>query len=166
MAMTVHLDVVSAEAQIFSGLVEKMQVTGTEGELGIYPGHAPLITGIKPGMVRIVKQHGEEELIYVAGGTVEIQPSRVTVLADTAVRAEDLDEAAALAAKNHAEEQMKNGAATDFSYAEAAVELAEAIAQLRLIQKLRKQVKCNNEKADLRVGFYFCIEKIIDRFIP
>jgi len=138
MSMTVHLDVVSAETEIFSGLVERMQVTGSEGELGIYPGHAPLITGIQPGMVRVIKQHGEEELIYVAGGTLEVQPGRVTVLADTAVRAEELDESVALEAKKHAEEKMKNADSADFSYAEAAVELAEAIAQIRLIQKLRK----------------------------
>ena len=87
MAMTVHLDVVSAEKEIFSGLVETIQVTGSEGELGIHPGHAPLISAIKPGMVRLVKQHGEEEVIYVAGGVLEVQPGNVTVLADTAVRA-------------------------------------------------------------------------------
>ncbi|MDT0584289.1 MULTISPECIES: F0F1 ATP synthase subunit epsilon [Alteromonadaceae] len=137
MAMTVHLDVVSAETEIFSGLVETVQVTGSEGELGIHPGHAPLITGLQPGMVRVVKQFGEEELIYVAGGILEIQPGSITVLADTAVRAEDLDEAAAQEAKKHAEETIAKGGA-DFDYAEAAIELAEAIAQLRLIQKLRK----------------------------
>jgi len=137
MAMTAHLDVVSAETEIFSGLVESIQVTGSEGELGIFPGHAPLITGILPGMVRVVKQHGEEELIYVAGGVLEVQPGSMTVLADTAIRAEDLDEAAAAEAKKHAEEKMANSGG-DFDYAEAAIELAEAIAQLRLIQKIRK----------------------------
>ena len=137
MAMTTHLDVVSAETEIFSGLVETIQVTGSEGELGIHPGHAPLITKLQPGMVRVVKQHGEEELIYVAGGILEVQPHNVVVLADTAVRAQDLDEAAAAEAKKHAEEKMAQGGA-DFNYAEAAVELAEAIAQLRLIQKLKK----------------------------
>jgi len=137
MAMTVHLDVVSAETKIFSGLVETMQVTGSEGELGIYPGHAPLLTTLKPGMVRIVKQFGEEEVLYVAGGVLEVQPGSVTVLADTAIRAEDLDEQAALDAKKRAEEHMAEVGA-DFDYAEAAAELAEAIAQLRLIQKLRK----------------------------
>lgn len=84
MAMTYHLDVVSAEQQMFSGLVEKIQVTGSEGELGIYPGHAPLLTAIKPGMIRIVKQHGHEEFIYLSGGILEVQPGNVTVLADTA----------------------------------------------------------------------------------
>ena len=138
MAMTVQLDVVSAEERIFSGLVESIQVTGSEGELGILPGHIPLLTGIKPGMVRIVKQFGEEHLIYVAGGVLEIQPHSVTVLADVAVRAEDLDEQAALAAQKRAEEAMQHAGA-DFNYAEAAAQLAEAIAQLRLIQKLRKK---------------------------
>ena len=109
-AMTVHLDVVSAEKEIFSGLVETLQVTGSEGELGIHPGHAPLITAIKPGMVRLVKQYGEEEMIYVAGGVLEVQPGIVTVLADTAVRAEDLDEQSAEEAKRRAEDKLSNAA--------------------------------------------------------
>ncbi|WP_337841883.1 F0F1 ATP synthase subunit epsilon [Rheinheimera sp.] len=138
MAMTVQLDVVSAEERIFSGLVESIQVTGSEGELGILPGHIPLLTGIKPGMVRIVKQAGEEQLLYVAGGVLEVQPHAITVLADVAVRAEDLDEQAALAAQKGAEEAMQHAGA-DFNYAEAAAQLAEAIAQLRLIQKMRKK---------------------------
>lgn len=136
-AMTVHLDVVSAEQKIFSGRVEHVQVTGSEGELGIYPGHAPLISAIKPGMVRLVKQHGDEELIYVAGGFLEVQPGNVTVLADTAIRADELDEQAAEEAKRRAEEHIANPGA-DFDYAEAAQMLAEAIAQLRLIKKMRK----------------------------
>lgn len=86
MAMTYHTDVVSAEQQMFSGLVEKIRVTGSEGELGIYPGHAPLLTAIKPGMIRIVKQHGHEEFIYLSGGILEVQHGSVTVLADTAIR--------------------------------------------------------------------------------
>jgi len=135
--MTVHLDVVSAEDKIFSGLVETIQVTGSEGELGVQAGHAPLITALNPGMVRIVKQFGEEEFIYIAGGMLEVQPGIITVLADTAVRAEDLDEKAALDAKNRAEQHIANAGA-DFDYAEAAAELAEAIAQIRLIQKMRK----------------------------
>ena len=98
-AKTVHLDVVSAEDSLFTGAVETVQVTGSEGELGIYPGHAPLITKIKPGMVRVVKEGGEEEIIYVAGGVLEVQPHNVTVLADTAVRGEELDEQQALDAK-------------------------------------------------------------------
>lgn len=136
-AMTVHLDVVSAEESIFSGRVETLQVTGSEGELGIHPGHAPLITALIPGMVRLVKQHGEEEMIYIAGGMLEVQPGNVTVLADTAIRAEDLNEAAAEEAKRRAEEEIANAGA-DFDYAEAASQLAEAVAQLRLIQKMRK----------------------------
>ncbi len=138
MAMTVQLDVVSAEEKIFSGLVESIQVTGSEGELGILPGHIPLLTGIKPGMLRIVKQFGEEHLIYVAGGVLEVQTHTIKGLADVAVRAEDLDEQAALAAQKSAQEAMQHAGA-DFNYAEAAAQLAEAIAQLRLIQKLRKK---------------------------
>ncbi|MCF2947220.1 F0F1 ATP synthase subunit epsilon [Paraglaciecola aquimarina] len=137
MTATVQLDVVSAETSIFSGEVEAIQVTGSEGELGIHPGHAPLLTTLLPGMVRLVKQAGEEENIYINGGVLEIQPGNVTVLADTAIRAEDLDEQAALDAKKRAEEHIADQGA-DFNYAEAAAELAEAIAQLRLIQKLRK----------------------------
>jgi len=135
--MTLQLDVVSAEDSIFSGLVESIQVTGSEGELGVNFGHAPLLTTLKPGMVHIVKQYGEEEDIYIAGGVLEVQPSHITVLADTAVRAENLDEQAAMEAKRRAEEHIANPSA-DFNYAEAAIELAEAVAQLRLIQKLRK----------------------------
>lgn len=137
-AMTVHLDVVSAEESIFSGRVETLQVTGSEGELGIYPGHAPLITSLKPGMVRMVKQHGEEEVIYIAGGMLEVQPGNVTVLADVAVRADDLDEKSAEEAKRQAEEHIANP--TDgFDYAEAVAELAKALAQLRLIEQMRKK---------------------------
>jgi len=136
-AMTVHLDVVSAEQKLFSGLVETLQVTGSEGDLGIYPNHAPLLTAIKPGMVRVVKQFGIEEVFYVAGGILEVQPGSVSVLADTAVRAEDLDEAEALAAKKAAENAIADPGA-DFEYAEAAIQLAEAIAQLRIIQQIRK----------------------------
>ena len=136
MAMTVHLDVVSAEEQIFSGLVESIQVSGSEGDLGITPGHAPLLTALKPGMVRLIKQHGAEEVIYVAGGILEIQPHSVSVLADVATRAEDLDANAAEAAKAAAEEHIANPGA-DFDYAEAASDLARAIAQLKVIQTLR-----------------------------
>ena len=138
-AMTVHLDVVSAEQSLFSGLVESIQVSGSEGELGVNAGHAPLLTALKPGMVRLVKQHGEEELIYIAGGTLEVQPNIVTVLADTAVRGEDLDEQAAEQAKRDAESQMANASAAEFDYQKAAMQLAEAIAQLRVIQQLRKK---------------------------
>ena len=94
-AMTVNLNVVSAEEALFSGRIESLQITGSEGELGIMPGHAPLLTSLKPGMARIVKQHGEEEVIYLSGGMLEVQPNSVTVLADVATRADDLDEQAA-----------------------------------------------------------------------
>ena len=128
MAMTYHLDVVSAEQQMFSGLVEKIQVTGSEGELGIYPGHAPL---------RIVKQHGHEEFIYLSGGILEVQPGNVTVLADTAIRGQDLDEARAMEAKRKAEEHISSSHG-DVDYAQASAELAKAIAQLRVIELTKK----------------------------
>ncbi len=137
MTMTTQLDVVSAEESIFSGRVESIQVSGSEGDLGINAGHAPLLTALKPGMVRIVKQHGEELVLYVAGGILEIQPHAVSVLADTAVRGEDLDLSAAEEAKRRAEEHIANPGA-NFDYAEAASELARAIAQLKVIQTMRK----------------------------
>ncbi|MCF6458320.1 MULTISPECIES: F0F1 ATP synthase subunit epsilon [Pseudoalteromonas] len=138
MAMTIHLDVVSAEETIFSGRVESLQVSGSEGELGILHGHAPLLTPLKPGMVNFVKQNGEEEMIYIAGGTLEVQPGTVTVLSDVATRAEDLDEATALEAKRQAEEHMANASAADFNYAEAAIELSKAIAQIKVLQSRKK----------------------------
>ena len=137
MAMTYHLDVVSAEQQMFSGLVQKIQVSGSEGELGIFPGHTPLLTAIKPGMVRIVKQHGEEEFIYLSGGVLDVQPGSVTVLADTAIRGTDLDEARALEAKRKAEEHIHK-AHGDVDYAQASAELAKAIAKLRVIELTKK----------------------------
>jgi len=138
MAMTVHVDVVSAEEQIFSGLAEFVVVPGEMGELGIYPRHTALLTRIKPGAVRIKQPDQEQEvLVYVSGGMLEIQPNVVTVLADTAIRGHDLDEARALEAKQAAEEAMKNRT-SDIDYAAAQAELAEAIAQLRAIQQLRK----------------------------
>lgn len=138
MTMTVHVDVVSAEEQIFSGLAEVVVVPGEMGELGIYPRHTALMTRIKPGAVRIKRPDQEqEELIYVSGGMLEVQPNVVTILADTAIRGADLDEARALEAKQAAEESMKNRT-SDIDYAQAQAELAEAIAQLRAIQQLRK----------------------------
>lgn len=137
MAMTFHLDVVSAEQQMFSGTVQSIQVSGSEGELGIRPNHAPLLTAIKPGMVRIVKQHGEEEVIYLSGGVLEVQPGAVTVLADTAIRGSDLDEARALEAKRKAEEHM-NSSHGDVDFAMASAELAKAIAKLRVIELTKK----------------------------
>ena len=108
MAMTVHCDIVSAEQKIFSGLVSMIVAAGSEGEVGITYGHAPLLTGLKPGPIRIVKQNGEEDIYYVSGGFLEVQPGHVTVLADTALREEDMDEAAALQAKEAAEKHMTN----------------------------------------------------------
>ena len=138
MAMTVHVDVVSAEEQIFSGLAEVVVVPGEMGELGIYPRHTALMTRIKPGAVRIKRpDQDQEELIYVSGGMLEVQPDVITVLADTAIRGADLDEARALEAKQAAEEAMKNRT-SDIDYAQAQAELAEAIAQLRAIQQVRK----------------------------
>ncbi len=137
MAMTIHVDVVSAEESIFSGLVELVIVPGEAGELGIYPRHAPLLTRIKPGSVRLkLPDQNEETLIYVSGGMLEVQPNIVTILADTAIRGGDLDEARALESKRAAEEAMKNRT-SDIDYAAAQAELLEAIAQLRSIQQLR-----------------------------
>ena len=139
MAMTVHVDVVSAEKSIFSGLAEIVIVPGEQGELGIYPRHTPLLTRIKPGSVRIkVPDQEEYTLIYVSGGMLEVQPDVVTILSDTAIRGADLDEARALEAKRAAEEAMKNRT-SDIDYAHAQAELAEAVAQLQAIQKLRKR---------------------------
>jgi F-type H+-transporting ATPase subunit epsilon len=138
MAMTIHVDVVSAEASIFSGLAEVVVVPGEMGELGIYPRHTALLTRIKPGSVRIkVPNQVDEVLIYVSGGMLEVQPNIVTILADTAIRGHDLDETRALQAKQDAEEAIKNRK-SDIDYAQAQAELAEAIAQLSAIKQLRK----------------------------
>ncbi|MBH1975627.1 MAG: F0F1 ATP synthase subunit epsilon [Rhodocyclales bacterium] len=137
MAMTVHVDVVSAEKSIFSGLAEFVALPGESGELGILPGHVPLITRIKPGTVRIKLPHDKEELIFVAGGLLEVQPGLVTVLADTAIRGADLDQAKAQEAKRRAEEALVNRSA-EMDYARAQAELSEAIAQLSAIERLRK----------------------------
>jgi F-type H+-transporting ATPase subunit epsilon len=137
MAMTVQVDVVSAEESIFSGLAEVVIVPGVSGELGIYPRHSPLLTRIKPGSVRLkLPNEDVETLIYVSGGMLEVQPNIVTILADTAIRGADLDESRAIEAKRAAEEAMKNRTG-DVDYAAAQAELAEAIAQLAAIQKLR-----------------------------
>jgi F-type H+-transporting ATPase subunit epsilon len=136
-AMTTHLDVVSAEESLFSGRVSHLQVSGQEGELGIMPGHTPLLTPIKPGMVKMVKQHGDEEVFYISGGFLEVQPGGVTVLADTAIRGQDLDKAKAEEAKRTAQEQMSNPS-KDIDYALVTAQLAQAIAKLRVIKMLRK----------------------------
>jgi len=139
MAMTMHVDVVSAERSLFSGVVEFLIAPAAMGEVGIYPRHAPLITRIKAGSVRLkLPDRDEEELIYVSGGLLEVQPSVVTILADTAVRGRDLDEVKAQEAKQRAEEAMRDRSA-EINYAQAQAELAEAVAQLHAIQRLRKQ---------------------------
>jgi F-type H+-transporting ATPase subunit epsilon len=139
MAMTVHCDIVSAEENLFSGLVEMVVAAGEMGDLGIIRGHAPLLTALKPGPIRIIKQGGEEVVIYVSGGYLEVQPNSISVLADTAVRANDLDEAAALEAQKHAQQALENQSA-DFDYSRAMTQLAEATAQLRTIQKIRQKL--------------------------
>jgi F-type H+-transporting ATPase subunit epsilon len=139
MAHTIHVDVVSAEEMIFSGEAEFVALPGEAGELGIYPGHTPLITRIKPGAVRIkVSGKAEEEFVFVAGGILEVQPKAVTVLADTAIRGADLDEAKAAEAKKKAEEALVNKD-SKMDYAKAQAELSAAMAQLAAIQKLRQK---------------------------
>jgi F-type H+-transporting ATPase subunit epsilon len=139
MAMTIHVDVVSAECSLFSGAAEFLVAPAEMGEVGIFPRHAPLITRIKPGTVRLkLPDRDEEELIYVSGGLLEVQPQVVTILADTALRGRDLDEVKAQEAKQRAEEAMRDRTAA-IDYATAQAELAEAVAQLQAIQRLRKQ---------------------------
>ncbi len=137
MAMTIHVDIVSAESEIFSGTAEMVFAPGVMGELGILPRHAPLLTQLKPGEVR-VKNGDSEEAFYVSGGMLEVQPHVVTVLSDTAVRAKDIDEAAALEAKQRAEDALKDKT-SEFEYAKAQSELAEAVAQLQAIKKLKNR---------------------------
>lgn len=138
MVNTVHIDVVSAEANIFSGEAEFVVAPAGAGEVGVYPNHAPMITTIKPGALRIKQTNvAEETLIFISGGILEVQPGMITVLADTAVRGQDLDEAKAMAAKLAAEEAMKNRT-SDMDYAKAQAELSEAMAQIHAIERLRK----------------------------
>ena len=137
MAHTIHVDVVSAEEQIFSGEAEFVVLPGIMGELGIYPRHTPLLTQIKPGALRLkLPNQEEEELVFLQGGFLEVQPHRVTVLADTAIRAKDLDEVKALEAKKSAEEAMRNQTSKE-AIASAEAELAVAMAQLEAIRKMR-----------------------------
>ena len=136
MAHTLQVDVVSAEALIFSGEAEFVVLPGEAGELGIYPRHAPLLTRIKPGAVRIKRPGGEEELVFVAGGILEVQPKGVTVLADTAIRGHDLDEAKAADAQERAKEAMAN-AKSDLDFAKAQSEFAVMAAQIAAIRRLR-----------------------------
>lgn len=140
MAMTMHVDVVSAEEEIFSGPATMLFAPGVMGDLGILPRHAPLLTRIKPGEVRIQTPESEEELVFfVSGGMLEIQPKAVTILADTAIRAHDIDEAAALQAKERAEKLLADQK-DDVDYASASAELAEAMAQLQAISRMKKKV--------------------------
>lgn len=134
-----QIEIFSAEKTIFSGDATHIIVTGLLGELGIYPGHTQLLTALKPGPVRIVKPHGEDEILYISGGILEVQPQLVSILADTAIRASDLDEMAALEAKEHAE-RILNDKQSDIDYAKATAELAQAVAQLQVISKLKKKL--------------------------
>jgi F-type H+-transporting ATPase subunit epsilon len=138
MANTMHLDVVSAEEEIFSGEVEFVVARSVEGELGILPRHTPLLARLQPGEVRVTLAGGEEQYFYVSGGMLEVQPKSVTILADTAARAKDIDEAAALEAKQRAEEAIRNRSG-EMDYARAQTELAAAAAQIRALQSLRKK---------------------------
>lgn len=135
---TMELDIASAEASIFTGRVRFLSATGSVGELGIHPGHTALITALKPGQIRAVLEDGREEVFYISGGMLEVQPTTVTVLADTAVRADDLDEAAARMVKEHAEKVLEKQTA-GIEYSRALTELAEAMAQLRAIKAIRKK---------------------------
>ena len=140
MGNTIHIDVVSAEASIFSGEAEFVVAPAGAGEVGIYPNHAPMITTIKPGALRIqLADAAEEVVIYISGGLLEVQPCMITVLADTAIRGHDLDEAKATAAKEAAIEAMKNRS-SDMDYAKAQAELSEALAQIQAIERLRKSI--------------------------
>ena len=138
MTKTMQVDIVSAETAIFSGQIAHLVVSGLLGELGIYPGHTQLVTALKPGSVRLVKPDGEDEVLYISGGILEVQPELITLLADTAVRAADLDEAAALEAKQRAENALSDKQA-DIDYAKATIELAQAVAQLQAIAKLKQK---------------------------
>ncbi len=140
MSPTLRLDIVSAEREMFSGEAEMIFVTGEMGELGIAPGHAPLLTSLKPGNVRAILPNQAEEVFYISSGMLEVQPFIVTVLADTAMRAHDIDEMAAIAAKERAEKALA-GHAADIDVAKATAELAQAIAQIRAIQNIRKHQK-------------------------
>lgn len=138
MAMTIHCDIVSAESQIYSGLVEMLVATGASGELGICYGHAPLLTGLVPGPIRIIEQNGEEHIYYASGGYLEVQGGIVTVLADTAIRADDVDEAAAEQARKEAEDALSDQS-SELDYGRASAQLAEAAAQLATLRKLKNR---------------------------
>ncbi|MBM4203351.1 MAG: F0F1 ATP synthase subunit epsilon [Gammaproteobacteria bacterium] len=135
---TIHCDIVSAERSIFSGEVSSISLRGTIGELGIHPGHAPLLTGVAPGAVQLSLPDGQSEVFFASGGFLEVQPGVVTILADTAQRAEDIDEAAAQSARQNAEKALAEHAA-DFDFSLAAAQLAEAHARLRTVEELKKR---------------------------
>ena len=136
MASTVFCSIVGAEQEIFAGQVEMVVASGTIGELGILPGHTPLLSGVKPGPVRLILEGGEEELFFASGGFIEVQPTSITILADTAIRADDLDEAAALEAKKKAELELSDQR-SDIDFARVTADLQEQAAMLRTIQKVR-----------------------------
>ena len=137
MAMTMHVNIVSAETEIFSGTVTQVFAPAEMGEVGVFPRHAPMLSTLKAGVVRVISQEGEEQSFYVSGGILEIQPHVVTILSDTAMRAADIDESAALEAKARAESAMTDKAA-DMDYAKAKAELLEAVAQIETLKKIRK----------------------------
>ena len=139
MATSVDCDIVSAEESIFEGKVEFISLTGTLGELGIYPGHTPLLSEVKPGPVRLRMESGEEDIFYVSGGFLEVQPHKVILMADTALRAADLNEAAAEEASRQAEQAMADRS-SEFEYSHAAGQLAEAAAQLRTLRQIRQKL--------------------------
>ncbi|TGG91464.1 F0F1 ATP synthase subunit epsilon [Natronospirillum operosum] len=141
MAMSVHCDIVSAEGEIFSGLVELLVAPAAQGEIGILPNHAPLLTTIDAGPIKIVRQGGTEEVMYVSGGFLEVQPDTITVLADTITRGEELDEAAIEKAREQAKKALLEGSPDDTDYEMAAARLAEAMAQLRVLSQIRKYKK-------------------------
>ncbi|HEB81050.1 MAG TPA: F0F1 ATP synthase subunit epsilon [Chromatiales bacterium] len=137
MPMTIHVDIVSATEEIFSGLAKMVLAPAEMGEVGIMPRHAPLLTRLKPGEIRVRVPGGTEESFYVSGGMLEVQPHVVTVLADVALRARDIDEAQALQAKRRAEEELRHKS-SDFEYARAQIQLAKSLAQLRTVERLRR----------------------------
>jgi len=138
MAMTMHVNIVSAEQEIYSGTVIQVFAPAEMGEVGIFPRHAPMLSTLKPGVVRVISQEGEEQTFFVSGGILEIQPHVVTILSDTALRAADIDESAALEAKSRAEAAMKDKA-SDLDYAKAKSELVEAVAQIEALKKIRRK---------------------------
>ena len=138
MASTVHCSIVSAEQEIFSGLVEMVVATGTMGELGILPGHAPLLSGIKPGPIKLVLEGGVDEIFFASGGFIEVQPTSITVLADTAIRADNIDEAAAAEAERKAQAELLDQRA-DVDFARVTADLQEQAAMLRTVRKMRDQ---------------------------